>query len=106
MAFFAFAVGVNLVRDLSPARVGHLMPLPMVMAVPFLVGGYFAIDMCVGSLVVFMWHRIDSKQAEVMVPAVASGLICGEGLWSLPASLLALAKVHPPICMTFLSAKT
>ncbi|KAH9614982.1 hypothetical protein KSS87_015395 [Heliosperma pusillum] len=103
--FFAFAVAVDLARDLIPPKVGKWMPLPMVMAVPFLVGGYFAIDMCVGSLVVFLWHRMNSKEAELMVPAVASGLICGEGLWSLPASLLALAKVNPPICMTFLSGK-
>uniref|UniRef100_A0A7C9AP95 Uncharacterized protein n=1 Tax=Opuntia streptacantha TaxID=393608 RepID=A0A7C9AP95_OPUST len=102
--FFTFAVGVNLMRDLSPLRVGKWMPLPMVMAVPFLVGAYFAIDMCLGSLAVLVWHKINPKKAELMVPAVASGLICGEGLWSLPASLLALAKVRPPICMTFLPA--
>ncbi|XP_048500932.1 metal-nicotianamine transporter YSL1 isoform X1 [Beta vulgaris subsp. vulgaris] len=104
--FFVFAIVADLIRDLAPSKIGRLMPLPMVMAVPFLVGGYFAIDMCVGSLVVFVWNKIDSKQSELMVPAVASGLICGEGLWSLPASFLALANVNPPICMTFLPSKT
>ncbi|XP_044477474.1 metal-nicotianamine transporter YSL1-like [Mangifera indica] len=99
--FFAFAVAVNMLRDVSPQKVGKWMPLPMVMAVPFLVGAYFAIDMCVGSLVVFVWHKLDTKRAELMVPAVASGLICGEGLWTLPASILALAKIKPPICMNF-----
>jgi OPT family oligopeptide transporter len=99
--FFAFAVGVNVVRDLLPKKVGKFMPLPMVMAVPFLVGAYFAIDMCLGTLVVFVWHKINSKKAELMVPAAASGLICGEGLWTLPAAVLALAKINPPICMEF-----
>lgn len=99
--FFAFAVGANLVRDLSPKSVGKWVPLPMAMAVPFLVGGYFAIDMCVGSVVVFVWHKLNSKKASLMVPAVASGLICGDGLWILPSSVLALLKVHPPICMSF-----
>ena len=79
------------------------MPLPMAIAVPFLFGAYFAIDLCVGSLV-FVWHKLNSKKAEFMVPAIASGLICGEGLWTLPASVLALAKVSPPICMKFLKA--
>ncbi|XP_062074631.1 metal-nicotianamine transporter YSL1 isoform X2 [Humulus lupulus] len=102
--FFGFAVGVNLVRDLSPAKIGKWMPLPMVMGVPFLVGAYFAIDMCVGSLVVFVWTKIDAKRAELMAPAVASGLMCGEGIWILPASVLALAKIKPPICMKFLSS--
>ncbi|KAL1568778.1 Metal-nicotianamine transporter ysl1, variant 2 [Salvia divinorum] len=101
--FFAAAVGINLVKDLSPAKVGKWMPLPTAMAVPFLIGGYFAVDMCVGTLVVFLWHRFRSKTAPLMVPAVASGLICGEGLWILPASILALAKVKPPICMKFLA---
>ncbi|ONI07587.1 hypothetical protein PRUPE_5G129100 [Prunus persica] len=101
--FFAFAVIVNLVRDFSP-KIGKYMPLPMVMGVPFLVGAYFAIDMCIGSLIVFTWHKLDSKKAVLMVPAVASGLICGEGLWTLPASVLALAKVKAPMCMKFLGS--
>ncbi|KAH6774027.1 YELLOW STRIPE like 1 [Perilla frutescens var. hirtella] len=101
--FFAAAVAINVVKDVSPAKVGKWMPLPTAMAVPFLIGGYFAVDMCVGTLVVFLWHRYKSKTAALMVPAVASGLICGEGLWILPESILALAKVSPPICMKFLS---
>ncbi|KAG6633863.1 hypothetical protein CIPAW_12G077800 [Carya illinoinensis] len=100
--FFALAIGVNVVRDMSPQKVGKYMPLPMVMAMPFLVGAYFAIDMCIGSLIVFVSHKINSKKAEFMVSAIASGLICGEGLWTLPAAVLALAKVNPPICMKFL----
>ncbi|XP_033509093.1 metal-nicotianamine transporter YSL1 isoform X1 [Nicotiana tomentosiformis] len=102
--FFAFAVAINMVKDLSPEKIGKWMPLPMAMAVPFLIGGYFGIDMCIGSLVVFVWHKLNSKKAKVMVPAVASGLICGEGLWILPASILALARVTPPICMKFLAS--
>ncbi|MED6137094.1 Metal-nicotianamine transporter ysl3 [Stylosanthes scabra] len=103
--FFAFAAAANLVRDLSPNRVGRWVPLPMAMAVPFLVGGYFAIDMCVGSLVVYAWHKLKSEEASVMVPAVGSGLICGDGLWLLPSSILALFGVHPPMCMSFFSSK-
>jgi len=99
--FFAFAVGVNMMRDIIPERYGRWIPLPMCMAVPFLVGASFAIDMFVGSLIVFAWHKMNSKKASLMIPAVASGLICGDGLWILPSSLLALAKVNPPICMQF-----
>ncbi|KAK7278315.1 hypothetical protein RJT34_23342 [Clitoria ternatea] len=103
--FFAFAIGVNMIRDFSPKKIGKWMPLPMVMAVPFLVGAYFAIDMCIGSLVVFVWHKVSSSnKAELMVPAAASGLICGEGLWTLPAAILALARVKPPICMKFVAS--
>ncbi|CAL9088885.1 unnamed protein product [Musa textilis] len=102
--FFGFAVVMNMMRDISPAKYSQWVPLPMAMAVPFLVGASFAIDMCIGSLVVFVWHKLNRKKAALMVPAVASGLICGDGLWILPSSLLALAKVNPPICMKFLAA--
>lgn len=102
--FFTFAIAANLVRDLGPKKIGKWIPLPMAMAVPFLVGGYFAIDMCMGSLVVFLWHTLNRNEAGLMVPAVASGLICGDGLWILPSSILALFKIRPPICMSFLSA--
>ncbi|KAL1154011.1 hypothetical protein V6Z11_A09G213500 [Gossypium hirsutum] len=101
--FFSFAIAANLLRDFSPKNIGKWIPLPMAMAVPFLVGAYFAIDMCVGSLAVFAWHKLNRKKASLMVPAVASGLICGDGLWLLPSSILALFKVRPPICMTFLA---
>ncbi|KAL3846106.1 hypothetical protein ACJIZ3_003509 [Penstemon smallii] len=102
--FFSFAILANLLRDGLPKRFGKLVPLPMAMAVPFLVGASFAIDMCVGSLVVYVWHKVNAKKASLMVPAVASGLICGDGLWILPSSILALAKINPPICMNFLPA--
>ena len=103
--FFSFAILANLLRDISPKKVSKWVPLPMAMAVPFLVGAYFAIDMCMGSLVVFVWHKLNSNKASLMVPAVASGLICGDGLWILPSSILALAKINPPICMNFLATK-
>lgn len=102
--FFAFAVGINVAKDMLPKKIGKWMPLPICMAVPFLVGGYFSIDMCVGSLVVLVWRKLDAKKGELMGDSVASGLICGEGLWILPAAVLSLAKIKPPICMKFLSS--
>lgn len=101
--FFAAAVLVNLVRDLVGKKRARFIPLPMAMAIPFYLGSYFAIDMCIGSLILFVWERIDKVKANAFGPAVASGLICGDGLWTLPQSVLALAQVRPPICMKFLS---
>ncbi|KAM3368983.1 hypothetical protein ACQJBY_017095 [Aegilops geniculata] len=101
--FFAFALVANLMRDFLPQKYGKWVPLPMAMGFPFLVGASFAIDMCAGSLIVYIWHRIDRSKAAHMVPAVASGFICGDGLWIFPASLLALAKITPPMCMAFAS---
>ncbi|CAN1346721.1 Metal-nicotianamine transporter YSL3 [Linum perenne] len=104
--FFSFAVVANLLRDVVPKKISRWIPLPMAMAMPFLIGGNFAIDMCVGSLVVFVWHKHNSRKARLMVPVVASGLICGDGLWILPSQLLALAHLRPPMCMSFSRGST
>ena len=71
------------------------------MAVAFLVVANFAVDMCVGSVVVFAWRKMDGVEAELLVPAVASGFIRDMDLPVLVA-LSSLAKVKPsPICMRF-----
>ncbi|THU54102.1 hypothetical protein C4D60_Mb10t21480 [Musa balbisiana] len=101
--FFLAAVLVNASRDVVGKKAARFIPLPMAMAIPFYLGSAFAIDMCVGSLMLFIWERTDKAKAEAFGPAVASGLICGDGIWTLPQSVLALAKVKPPICMKFLS---
>ncbi|XP_004515282.1 probable metal-nicotianamine transporter YSL7 [Cicer arietinum] len=103
--FFGAAIVVNLTKDLI-GKVGRFIPLPMAMAIPFYLGPYFAIDMCVGSLILFIWEKINKAKADAFAPAVASGLICGDGIWTLPASILALFGVKPPICMKFLSRAT
>ncbi|KAG2314312.1 hypothetical protein Bca52824_017434 [Brassica carinata] len=105
-AFFGFAILINVVKDGLGNRWGRFVPLPMAMAIPFFLGPYFAIDMCVGSLVLFVWERLDAPKAEAFATAVASGLICGDGIWTLPSSVLAIAGVEPPICMKFLSSET
>uniref|UniRef100_A0A0E0DGC0 Uncharacterized protein n=1 Tax=Oryza meridionalis TaxID=40149 RepID=A0A0E0DGC0_9ORYZ len=101
--FFAAAIAINLARDLAPSKVARFIPLPMAMAIPFYIGSYFAIDMFIGTVILFVWEMVNKAKAEAFAPAVASGLICGDGIWTLPQSILALAKVKPPICMKFLS---
>ncbi|KAF7831193.1 putative metal-nicotianamine transporter YSL7 [Senna tora] len=103
--FFAAAIVINLVRDLVPENWACYIPLPMAMAIPFYLGCYFAIDMCVGSLILFVWEKVDKAKADAFGPAMASGLICGDGIWTLPSSILALVGVKPPLCMKFLSSK-
>jgi OPT family oligopeptide transporter len=101
--FFAAAIVINLIRDLTPHKYSRFIPLPMAMAIPFFIGSYFAIDMVLGSFILFVWERVNKAKADAFGPAVASGLICGDGIWTLPQSILALAKVNPPICMKFLT---
>uniref|UniRef100_A0A453FUT1 Metal-nicotianamine transporter YSL7 n=1 Tax=Aegilops tauschii subsp. strangulata TaxID=200361 RepID=A0A453FUT1_AEGTS len=62
-----------------------------------------AIDMCVGSLVLYLWTRSDRDGAQAFGPVLASGLICGDGLFSIPYALLARYGVTPPICIRFVA---
>lgn len=109
VSFFALAIAINIVTFLlekyeTKYKIHRFVPNAMAMAVPFYLGSYFVIDMCLGSLFLFLWKRWKKQQAEDFAPAVASGLICGESLWGIPAAILSLANVKAPICMKFLSS--
>jgi OPT family oligopeptide transporter len=107
--FFFAAMVINLVTELlrkyeTKYRIYRFIPSPMCLAIPFYLGGYFAIDMCVGSLILFLLELRNKQKASDFGPAVASGLICGESLWGIPAAILALSGVNPPMCIKFLTA--
>lgn len=106
--FFFLSILINIVHDLlshyeTKYRIHRFIPNAMSMAIPFYLGAYFAIDMCLGSLILYLWERKNKQKAKDYAPAMASGLICGESLWGIPAAVLALAGAKAPICMKFLS---
>ncbi|XWS39566.1 hypothetical protein CRYUN_Cryun18bG0066200 [Craigia yunnanensis] len=109
IGFFIAGFVINMAQELlkryeTRFQIYKFIPSPMCLAIPFYLGGYFAIDMCVGSLILFMWEKRNKQRATDFAPAVASGLICGESLWSVPAAILSLLNVSSPLCMKFLSA--
>lgn len=73
------------------------IPSMTVIALPFFAGSYFTLDMCLGGLLLLLWKKIDTMSAEILSAAVAAGLICGEGLFTLPSALLNMFKVLPPM---------
>ncbi|TMW91762.1 hypothetical protein EJD97_013933 [Solanum chilense] len=102
VCFFVAAILINLVTQVlkkceTKYRIYRFVPSPMCMAIPFYLGGYFAIDMCLGSLILFCWQMYNKHKAKNFGSAVASGLICGDSLWGIPASILALAGVKSSI---------
>lgn len=99
--FFIAALIVNLIRDMTPPKISKLIPLPMAMAGPFYIGAYFAIDMFVGTVIMLVWERMNKKDADDYSGAVASGLICGDGIWTIPSAILSILRINPPICMYF-----
>ncbi|KAA8533358.1 hypothetical protein F0562_033109 [Nyssa sinensis] len=111
IAFFMAALVINIAREIlrhceTQYRIYGFIPSPMCMAIPFYLGPYFVIDMCIGSLILFIWEKKNKQKAKEFAPAIASGLICGESLWGVPAAVLSLAGVEAPICMKFLSSST
>lgn len=50
------AVCMNLLRDFLPEKLGRLVPLPMAMAIPFYLGAWLAIDMCIGAVIMLVWQ--------------------------------------------------
>lgn len=107
--FFFLAFLINIIHELlrryeTKYKIHRFVPNAMCLAIPFYLGGYFAIDMCIGSLILFLWERRNKQKAKDFAPAVASGLICGDSLWGIPSAILSLAGVNAPICMKFLSA--
>ncbi|KAJ0986821.1 hypothetical protein J5N97_005177 [Dioscorea zingiberensis] len=100
--FFIAALLINLLRDLIGVKAAMFIPVPMAIAIPFYQGSNFAIDMCVGSIILFVWQKVNRPKADAFASAVASGLVCGEGIWALPQAVIALGKINPPICMKFL----
>ncbi|KAL5226321.1 hypothetical protein ABZP36_014586 [Zizania latifolia] len=104
-AFFALALAICALREVATYgkwRAQQYIPSVTGMAVSFLLVPAVSIDMCVGSLIVFMWNRKDKLGSQVFAPVLASGLICGDGLFSIPYALLARYGVTPPICIRFL----
>ncbi|CAA7055167.1 unnamed protein product [Microthlaspi erraticum] len=95
--FFVAALTVNLVRDVTPLKISKFVPLPMAMAAPFYIGAYFAVDMFVGTVILFVWERMNKKDADDYSSAVASGLICGDGIWTIPSAVLSILRINPPI---------
>lgn len=99
--FFVAALLINLLRDVTPKKISSFIPVPMAMAVPFYIGAYFAIDMFVGTVILFIWEMINRQDSEDYAGAVASGLICGDGIWTIPSAILSIFRINPPMCMYF-----
>ncbi|KAM3333474.1 hypothetical protein ACQJBY_028524 [Aegilops geniculata] len=106
VGFFVLALAVCALREAAVHckwRARNFIPSVTGMAMSFLLVPAVAIDMCVGSLVLYLWTRSDRDGAQAFGPVLASGLICGDGLFSIPYALLARYGVTPPICIRFVA---
>ncbi|CAN6269217.1 unnamed protein product [Urochloa humidicola] len=105
--FFAAALGVNAIGEVSARkrwRVGRYLPCTTAVAVAFFLPPEIPIGMFAGSVVMYVWRRLDADGARSRSPAVAAGLICGDGFGSMLRSLLIMSRARPPMCVMFLSS--
>lgn len=75
----------------------------MAMAIPFLIGGYLGVDMLLGGVIVWIWRKVNRYSADTYSIVAASGMIVGDGIWTVPSSILAVAGAEPPVCMQFMT---
>jgi len=101
---FALSFGIALAKDILPAKVARFLPIPTAAGLTFYLGPNYAVTMCVGAAVKWVWERRAPEHADTFLVPAAAGLIIGDGLWSVPSAVMAMAKVRPPVCMSFMSA--
>ncbi|XP_062194887.1 probable metal-nicotianamine transporter YSL17 [Phragmites australis] len=104
--FFALALALSAVREAAERRQWRALPyIPSTVgvAVAFFVPPKMPVGMAVGSIALYLWKHADRASERMLSPAVASGLICGDGIGSLMPSMLTFFKAQPPICIKFLS---
>ncbi|RLN28086.1 putative metal-nicotianamine transporter YSL3 [Panicum miliaceum] len=95
---------LRLVSQKNDWKLQNFIPCITAIALPYLTGPYYSIDMTLGSVLLIIWGQMNRQSAELLSSAVAAGLICGDGIWALPSSILSIFNVHPPICMKFLAS--
>ncbi|MCB9674282.1 MAG: OPT/YSL family transporter [Alphaproteobacteria bacterium] len=82
----AFGIAVPVIRKYAKNPVW--LPSGLAVGVAFIVHAYFSIAMFAGMVAFQIWRRVDTKSADSLGFAVASGLIAGEGLTGVVTAVL------------------
>uniref|UniRef100_A0A0E0N8V1 Metal-nicotianamine transporter YSL7 n=1 Tax=Oryza rufipogon TaxID=4529 RepID=A0A0E0N8V1_ORYRU len=104
--FFVLALALSVFREVASRkewRIRRYIPSTIGMAITFFMPPRVPVGMCIGSLVAYLWEKMDAGRGRMLSPALASGLICGDGVGSILLSMLTLMGARAPICIKFLS---
>ncbi|KAL6843721.1 hypothetical protein ACP4OV_026292 [Aristida adscensionis] len=102
---FALALVLNVIGEVSARRawsIGRYIPSTIAVAMTFFVPPTLPIGIFMGSIVMYLWRRLDGYNVQLLSPVVATGLICGNGFGSLLTAVLMFFKVRPPMCVLFI----
>ena len=89
-AFGAVGGALSLADALLPAHLAHLLPSGMSIGVGMYLTPDFTLPRFLGALVELTWRRCDEASHRRLMLVVASGLVLGEGLWSIVALAIQL----------------
>ncbi|KAJ0966836.1 hypothetical protein J5N97_023753 [Dioscorea zingiberensis] len=101
---FMVSLSLNMVKEMARLmnwRFYAYIPSPVAMAIPFFFNAANSLDVCLGSLVVYVWKWRHEKSANLYTPTVATGLFMGEAFWFICVTLL--SNTTPPMCVRFFS---
>jgi OPT family oligopeptide transporter len=92
---FAGTLGVALplLRRWVPSSKKELVPSGLAAGIAFIVPAYYSITIFLGCLMFARWRKKSPDQYSALVFAVASGLVAGEALMSIPNAVLQMLEV-------------
>ncbi|MBN1827471.1 MAG: OPT/YSL family transporter [Candidatus Eisenbacteria bacterium] len=87
------AVGIILTLMHRIRSIAKWLPSPVAIGIAFIVPGFYSIAMWFGALLTWLYNRKHGDRVERFGPALASGLIAGEGLMMVLVALLLILGV-------------
>lgn len=86
-------VALPLLRRWIPSSKKDLVPSGLAAGIAFIVPAYYSVTIFLGCLMFAQWRKKSPDQYSALVFAVASGLVAGEALMSIPNAVLQILKV-------------
>ena len=87
------AVGIVLTLMHKIKPIAKWLPSPVALGIAFIVPGFYSIAMWLGAILTHAYRKKHGESADAYGPALASGLIAGEGLMMVVIALLLIIGV-------------
>ncbi|PTL81731.1 OPT family oligopeptide transporter [Vitiosangium sp. GDMCC 1.1324] len=91
----AFALGILLSVG-SRGRLARLLPSAAAMGIGFVVPAYYAVTLCLGSLLAVLVARLRPSSTQTLQSAGAGAIVAESLMGVLIAALLSFGLIHPP----------
>lgn len=86
--------GIILTLAHKIGKIAKWLPSPVAVGIAFIVPGFYSIAMWLGALLTWFYNKKNPGRVERFSPALASGLIAGEGLMMVVVAILLILGVN------------